>query len=283
MGLLLAICFAGGIAAVGAGMFTDARLPDGGDKLKRFLTAADLGIAPALFLLGAFSAAALASLIVYAILGVPALAVAAGCAGGWAPFAWARRRRDKARHERERAWPAVLSQLADGLEAGIAFPAAVALAAQSGPTALRNELTRFHSLQRTSGLADALDALVASGERTADTVVMMLRAGLLDLPAGGLAPVLRELSTVLSDRFESREKARSRARSLQVEATILALSPIVLLLLVGVASPTYLDAYKTAAGTAVAILGGGLILGCYVMMIRLGQIPEPRRTGGASE
>jgi hypothetical protein len=40
-----------------------------------------------------------------------------------------------------------------------------------------------------------------------------------------------------------------------------------------------LDAYKTAAGTAVAILGGGLIFGCYLMMIRLGRIPEPRRTG----
>jgi tight adherence protein B len=282
MGLLLGLCFAGGIAAIGAGVFTDARLPDGGNKLKRFLTAADLGIAPALFLLAVLSAAAVVAVIVYAILGVPALAVAAGSAGGWAPFAWARRRRDKARHERERAWPAVLSQLADGLEAGIAFPAAVALAAQSGPTALRDELTTFHSLQRTSGLADALDSLAAGGERTADTLVMMLRAGLLDLPAGGLAPVLRELSTVLYDRFESREKARSRARSLQVEATILALSPIILLLLVGVASPSYLDAYKTAAGTAVAILGGGLIFGCYVMMIRLGRIPEPRRTGGAS-
>lgn len=279
MGALLGICFAGGIASIGAGIFTDAHLPDGGDRLKRFLAAADLDIAPSLFLLAVLAAAALAAVIIDTVIGVPALAVAAGCAGGWGPFAWARRRRDRGRHERERAWPAVLSQLADALEAGIAFPAAVALAAQSGPTALRDELAAFHSLQRTSGLADALDALAAGGERTADTVVMLLRAGLLDLPAGGLAPVLRELSTVLGDRFESREKARSRARSLQVEATILALSPIILLLLVGVASPTYLDAYKTAAGTAVASLGGALIFGCYVMMIRLGRIPEPRRTG----
>lgn len=280
MGLLLGICFAGGLALIGVGVFTDARLPDGGDRLKRFLVAADLNIAAGAFLLAAIAAAALAALISGAILGVPAVTVAAGCAGGWAPFAWARRRRDHRRLERERAWPAALSQLADALEAGIAFPAAVALAGQSGPTALRDELTAFHSRLRTSGLADALDALAAGGERTSDTVVMLLRAGLLDLPAGGLAPVLRELSTVLADRFESREKARSRARSLQIEATILALTPIVLLLLVGVASPTYLDAYKTAAGTAVAVLGGALIFGCYVMMIRLGRIPEPRRTGG---
>ncbi len=279
MGLLLGICFAGGIAAVGAGMLTDARLPDGGEKLKMFLSAAGVGVPQGVFLLGSLVTAVIAALVIDALIGVPAVAVAAGGAGGWAPFAWAKRRRDRGRHERERAWPAVLSQLADALETGIAFPAAVALAAQSGPTALRGELAAFHSLQRTSGLGDALDALAAGGERTAETVVMLLRAGLLDLPAGGLAPVLRELSTVLADRFEAREKARSRARSLEVEATILALSPIILLLLVGVASPTYLDAYKTAAGTAVAILGGVLIFGCYVMMRRLGRIPEPRSTG----
>jgi tight adherence protein B len=279
MGFLLAVCFAAGIAAIGAGVFTDVRLPDGGDKLRAFLASAGIGVAPGVFLLGSLAAALLAATVVNALVGVPAFAVTAGCAGGWVPFAWVRRRRSKARHERERAWPAVLSQLADALEAGIAFPAAIALAAQSGPTALRDELAAFHSRQRITGLADALDALAAGGERTAETVVMLLRAGLLDLPAGGLAPVLRELSTVLADRFEAREKARSRARSLEVEATILALSPIVLLLLVGVASPTYLDAYKTPAGTAVAILGGVLIFGCYLMMRRLGRIPEPRSTG----
>ncbi len=280
MGLLLAVCFAGGIASIGVGTLTDARLPDGGEKLGPFLVAGGVRVAPGVFLLGSLAAAVLAALVVDVLVGVPALAIAAGCAGGWVPFAWVKRRRDRGRHERERAWPAVLSQLADALEAGIAFPAAVALAAQSGPTALRDELAAFHSRQRTSGLGDALDGLAAGGERTAETVVMLLRAGLLDLPAGGLAPVLRELSTVLGDRFEAREKARSRARSLEAEATILALSPILLLLLVGVASPSYLDAYKTPAGTAIAILGGALIFGCYVMMRRLGRIPEPRSTGG---
>ena len=140
------------------------------------------------FLLGSLRPAVIAAVMIDALIGVPALAVAAGCAGGWAPFAWAKRRRDRGRHERERAWPAVLSQLADALEAGIAFPAAVALAAQSGPTALRDELAAFHSLQRTSGLADALDALAAGGERTAETVVMLLRAGLARPPGWRARP-----------------------------------------------------------------------------------------------
>jgi hypothetical protein len=51
----------------------------------------------------------------------------------------------------------------------------------------------------------------------------------------------------------------------------------VLLLLVGAASPGYLAAYRTAAGTAVAIAGGVAIFACYLLMRRLGRIPEPRR------
>jgi hypothetical protein len=43
------------------------------------------------------------------------------------------RRREASRRARERAWPAALAQLADALEAGIAFPAAVTLVAEGRP------------------------------------------------------------------------------------------------------------------------------------------------------
>ena len=180
---------------------------------------------------------------------------------------------------RERAWPAALAQLADALEAGLAFPAAIALLGETGPIPLRAEFARMHARLRSDGLAAALEQLAATRERTAGTVALLLRAGLVELPAGGLAPLLRDLSVMLSERFEAREKARTKASSLQLEAAILALSPIVLLLLVGAASPTYLAAYKTAAGTAVAIAGGIAIFACYLLMRRLGRIPEPQRRG----
>jgi tight adherence protein B len=280
MGLLLGFCFAAGVGLVWFGLLFDIRMPARTRRLEALLEAADVQLDARLFVLGCSTGGVLAGLIAAVVVDVPVLDVAAGAGAAWAPVGWVRTRRLSRVHERERAWPAVLSQLADALEAGLAFPAAVGLAAQSGPTVLRRELASFHARLRTAGVSAALDGLVASGERTADTVVLLLRAGLVDLPAGGLAPVLRELSDVLGERFEAREKARSRARSLQVEAAILALSPIVLLLLVGIASPTYLDAYKTAAGTLVGTLGGLMILGCYVAMRRLGRVPEPRRTGG---
>ncbi len=218
--------------------------------------------------------------LAFVLVRVPILALAAAFAGACLPALWRRRGREGARRERERAWPAALAQLADALEAGLAFPAAVVLVAEAGPPLLRSELSRFHARLRAPGLEAALDGLAEAGERSADTVALLLRAGLLELPSGGLAPMLRELSVVLGERFEARAKARSRAASLQVEAAVLALSPIVLLLLVGVASPAYLDAYRTLAGTVVGALGGGLIFGCYLLMRRLGRVPEPRRTQG---
>jgi tight adherence protein B len=280
IGLLLALCFGTGIALVLLGL-AGTRLPTNplGSRLHRRLSRDQFAPRPVVFLALSTGGALLGWLLVWWLAQVPILALAAAAAGGYAPFVWARRRRERASRERERAWPAALAQLADALEAGIAFPAAVTLVADAGPLPLRREFASFHGRLRAAGLEAALDGLAATRERTTDTVALLLRAGLLELPSGRLAPVLRELAGVLSDRVEAAEKARTRASSLQVEAAILAVSPAVLLLLVGAATPAYLDAYRTAAGTAVGALGGLLIFGCYLLMRKLGRVPEPRRTG----
>ena len=279
IGVLLALCFAAGVGLLVVGLAREPQEVDVARWRERlFVRRASLPLA--LAPLGGLSVvlAVIAALLVWSLVGVPALALAAAVAGAYAPVAWARRAGERARRERERAWPAALAQLADALEAGIAFPAAVALLGEAGPPALRLEFTSFQARLRSAGLEAALDGLARAGERTSDTVALLLRAGLLELPAGRLAPLLRELSEVLRERFEAREKARTRASSLQVEAAVLALSPIVLLLLLGAASPGYLNAYRTAAGTIVATVGGALIFGCYLLMRRLGRVPEPQRT-----
>jgi tight adherence protein B len=281
-GILLGLVFAAGVALLWAGVVCGVELRPGPELLGRTARRRDLPMSPPLLLLAVLAASTLSAMLVWSLVDVPVLALAAAIGGGYAPVAWAGRRRERRLRERERAWPAALAQLADALEAGIAFPAAVALAAESGPAPLRSDLARFHSRLRAGGLAAAVEGLTEQGERTADTVALLLRAGLLELPAGGLAPVLRELAAVLTDRLEAREKARSRASGLQLEAAILALSPILLFLLVGLASPEYLDAYRTPAGTLVGAVGGLAIFGCYLLMLRLGRVPEPRRTGGGA-
>jgi tight adherence protein B len=279
IGALLALCFAAGVGLLVVGLSREPEEVDLARWRERLLSRRESMPLPALPLGGLSAALALiAAVFVWSLVGVPVLALAAAIAGAYAPVAWAHRAAERARRERERAWPAALAQLSDALEAGIAFPAAVSLLGEAGPVPLRAEFTSFQARLRAAGLEAALDGLARAGERTSDTVALLLRAGLLELPAGRLAPLLRELSEMLAERFEAREKARTRASSLQVEAAVLALSPIVLLLLLGAASPGYLDAYKTAAGTIVATVGSALIFGCYLMMRRLGRVPEPRRT-----
>jgi tight adherence protein B len=282
MGFLLALVFAAGVGLVWFGAVADVQLarPASPARVSALLEGAGLDVSPYTFLAAVAGSGIVLGLMAWWIVNVPAVAVAAVLGGVCAPVAWARSRRERRAVERERAWPAVLSQLADGLEAGLAWPAAVALVAESGPVALRREWTTFTARLRGADLDAALAGLQGARERTADSVVLLLRAALVELPAGGLAPVLRELSQVLSERLEAREKARSRASSMHVEAAILALSPIVILLLIGAASPGYLNAYRSAGGTIVALVGGGLIFACYLLMRKLGRVPEPRRTEG---
>ena len=277
--LLFAVCFATGIGLVLLGVSGRRLGPSwAGSRLAGRVSFAGSGLRPGVFVVVVAGGALLGWIVVWWLAHVPILALTGAAAGAYAPFAWARRRHERALRERERAWPAALAQLADALEAGVAFPAAVTLVASAGPLPLRREFAAFHGRLRTAGLEAALEGLADARERTTDTVALLLRAGLLELPSGRLAPVLRELSGVLSERLEAAEKARTRASSLQVEAAILAVSPAVLLLLVGAATPSYLDAYRTAAGTAVGAVGGALIFGCYLLMRRLGRVPEPRRT-----
>ena len=280
MGVLFAFCFAAGVGLLLVGLTHETPQLDLGRWRQRLLARQRGMPLPPLPLAALTGLSALiVGAVAWSLVAVPALALAGAVAGAYVPLAWARRAGERMLRERERAWPAGLAQLADALEAGIAFPAAISLLAEAGPPPLRDQFGDFQARLRTAGLEAALDGLAAAGERTTDTVALLLRAGLLELPAGRLAPLLRELSQMLAERFEAREKARSRASSLQLEAAVLALSPIVLLLLVGAASPGYLDAYRTGAGTVVATVAGLLIFGCYLLMRRLGRVPEPRRTG----
>ena len=281
IGLLLTLCFLCGLALIVIGLADQSRSAASSRLTSLWQRGQQAGIVSPRFLLMVAVTAAVGLGVGWALAGIPVLAVLGGFAGGYAPFVWLRRRSEQTRRGRERAWPAALAQLADALEAGLAFPAGVALIGEAGPIPLRVEFARMHARLRSDGLGAALDRLADSRERTAGTVALLLRAGLLELPAGGLAPLLRDLSVMLSERFEAREKARTKTSSLQLEAAILALSPIVLLLLVGASSPAYLAAYKTGIGTAVALAGGLAIFACYLLMRRLGRIPEPQRRGGS--
>lgn len=276
-GFLLGFLFASGVACVWLGAVAQVRLPTPSGRIDSLLRDAGAELSPlrllALAGFAAFGAAALAWLLAR----MPLLTLLALAGGAYAPFAWLGSRRARRRRGSERAWPAALAQIADALEAGIGFQAAVALLARSGPAPLQADFLSFQTRLRSGGLEAAIGGLRRSSERTAETVAALLEAALVVLPAGGLAPILRELAAFLQEAHEAREKARSRAASLRAEARLLAASPLLILLLVGASTPGYLSAYRNTAGTLVGTLAALAIGACYLAMRRLGRLPEPRR------
>jgi tight adherence protein B len=271
-GLMLAACFASGVALLLARKRA-LPMPRLGARLTAQLHAAGLPGRSLLLLVVASVGAVLLGACVWALTRLPLLALLAVAAGAYIPFALLRARAERRWREREQAWPAALNQFADALEAGIAFPAALALAARSGPMPLRRELAQLHLRSHTSGLAAALEGLRTGGGGAA-RLAALLHGGLLELGGGALAPLLRQLAATLAAGEHSREKARSRAASLRLEALVLALSPIGFLLLIGAVSPGYLAAYRTTGGTLVSAFAALAIAGCYQAMRRLGRLPN---------
>jgi tight adherence protein B len=152
-GFLLGLVFAAGVALLWAGAVCGADVRLGSRRLRTLVPQSELPLSAPLFVLVVLASAALAALLVWSLVDVPVLALAGAIGGAYAPLAWAGRRRERRLGERERGWPAALAQLADALEAGIAFPAAVALVGETGPPALRGDLARFHARLRGGGLA----------------------------------------------------------------------------------------------------------------------------------
>lgn len=275
-GLLLASCFATGIALLLCRHHQPARLVRT-RRIVRTLFAGERPPLPApLLIAAAFAAAVSIGVVVFAVTQLALLAALAGCALFWAPFARLHRRAQRARSQREQAWPDAINQLADALEAGIALPAALALLGTHGPTPLRSHLASLHLKQHTSGLPEALDQL----RRTRDqgtTPLAILLGGAHDVGGAGIAPLLRQLAQSLARQAHSRAKAESRAANLRLEARLLALSPLGFLGLIGAVSPGYLNAYRTSGGTLIAAIATVAISGCYQAMRRLGRLPTSNR------
>lgn len=225
----------------------------------------------------AAGAACIAGTVSWLLLALPIVTLLAAAAGGASPYLHAHARAAAAAREAERAWSAALDQLADALEVGLAFPAAVALLADGGPSVLRGRFEAMLAPLRRGELEAAIATLAAAPEHSARSAAVLLRAALVEVPAGGLAPLLRELARVARGRFASSERARIRSLALRREANVLAVSPLAFLLLIGWSSPGYLDAYRTVGGTLVSLAAALAIGGCYLAMLRLGRLPGAGR------
>ncbi|MFT3945088.1 MAG: type II secretion system F family protein [Ancrocorticia sp.] len=205
------------------------------------------------------------------------LAVCVAATAGFIPtslsHAKARTRRAQAREE----WPDVLDDIVSALRAGLGIGEALASLAVRGPESLRPHFAEFAAhLQATGRLDPALDSLkIRLADPVADRVIEAMR---LASRLGGhdLAAMLRSLATSL--RAENRARGELLARqSWSVNgARVAAVAPWIVLALLAT-RPGTIEAFATAGGTLILVGGFLMTVIAYMLMTRLGRLPEEPR------
>ncbi len=174
-------------------------------------------------------------------------------------------------------WPEAVDNLGSAVRAGMSLPEAIAALAVRGPQPLQPAFARFGTAYRASGrFASCLDSLKADladpvGDRVCETLRVAREVGGSDLGS-----VLRTLSELLRADARTRSELETRQGWIVNAARLAVAAPWLVLLLLGTQSTT-LQAYNTAAGTIVLVIGAVVCFAAYRIMLRIGRLPVEAR------
>ena len=214
------------------------------------------------------------------VLGTSRVFVLAVAFGGFAsllPWQLVRRRRAQRSVELREVWPEAVDNLASGVRAGLSLPEALTQLGVRGPEQLRPAFRRFGEDYRATGrFVESLDRLKAGlADPVGDRVVEALRMA-REVGGTDLGRLLRTLSTFLREDARTRAELETR-QGWTVNAARLALSAPWILLLLLSTQPSAVAAYDQPAGALVLLVGGGVSVLAYRIMIRIARLPTERR------
>lgn len=226
-------------------------------------------------------AAAASGLFVFAAVsslsGSPAIALAFGAFGAYAPFGIVVRRARLRAAERRDLWPDVVDNLASAVRAGLSLPEALTQLGERGPAPLRAEFVAFgRDYAATGRFGECLDRLKDRlADPVADRIVEALRLA-REVGGSDLGRLLRSLSRFLREDGRTRAELVTR-QGWTVNAARLALAaPWVVLALLSL-RPETVAAYDSAEGVAVLAVGGAVSVVAYRLMLRIGRLPDDER------
>lgn len=217
------------------------------------------------------------ALAVVAVSQSPPIGVSFGVIAGWLPVAAVRARARRRRAVLRELWPEVVDNLASGVRAGLSLPEALAQVGERGPEVLRPAFAAFGQDYRVTGrFTEALDALK---DRLADPVADRICEALrITREVGGsdLGRLLRSLSAFLREDAHTRAELLAR-QSWTVNAARLAVAAPWAVLAILATRPESVRPYNSAAGVTVLVVGAGLSVAAYQVMLRLARLPEEGR------
>lgn len=214
------------------------------------------------------------------ITGLPVLAVLAALAAATAPVFYLRGRRLRLRKARRQLWPDVCDLLVAAIRVGLSLPDAVASLSDSAPPAVRPAFDVFaRDLHATGRFETSLDRLKATladpiADRIAETLRMARQVGGTELTG-----VLRALSSSVRADAALRGEVEARQSWIRGAAVLGTIAPWVILGLL-VLRPEGREAYASAEGMVVIVIGAAVSVIAYRIMLRIGRLPEPERWFG---
>jgi tight adherence protein B len=221
-----------------------------------------------------------AAALVFALVPVVAVAGAAGVVVLSLPGAVVFWRARAQRRATRVVWPDVVDHLVSAVRSGLALPDSVVTLAHSGPPITRAAFADFERDYRMTGrFADSLDRLKDRlADPVADRIIETLR---MSREVGGneLTTVLRNLAVYLRQDAAIRSEVEARQSWIVNAARLGVAAPWIVLLLLST-RPEAAQAYNSPAGIALIVVGLGLSVVAYRLMIGIGRLPEERRWFG---
>ena len=221
--------------------------------------------------------ALIVALLVTAITGAFPVGACLGVFAFFLPVGIVNRMRLRRQVALRELWPEAVDNLGSAVRAGMSLPEAVSALAVRGPVPLQPAFARFANSYRATGrFSPCLDQLKAEladpvGDRVCETLRVAREVGGSDL-----GTVLRALSELLRADARTRAELETRQGWVVNAARLAVAAPWLVLLLLGTQSTT-LDAYNSSGGTVLLIIGAGVCVVAYRMMLRIGRLPQEDR------
>jgi tight adherence protein B len=235
------------------------------------------GVGPRALFVCCLTATAFATLFVGAATGVVSVAACFGAIAGYLPWWLVRTRARRRRTSVRDAWPDAVDNLASGVRAGLALPEALSQLGTRGPEELKAAFAAFALDYRSTGrFPDCLDRLKDRlGDPVGDRLVESLRLA-REVGGSDLGTLLRTLSAFLREDARTRAELETR-QSWTVNAARLAVAAPWLVLAMLCTRPESIQAYRSATGAGLLVVGGALTVVAYRVMVAVGRLPEDER------